>query len=150
MDSKTELNSFFTNCIDSKYIEVVDKLHGLDSKFIKQQCKMSDEDAKELHEIVANSDENRCVNENIFKILSCFFSEPEIMQNLKNVSRAVNFHLKLFNVNHEQCGIVNKTQKYILNNIKNCNGIILQKKRNNVNFMMKLIECEVNETIDVS
>ena len=81
MDSKSELKSFFSNCIDSKYIEVVDKLHEMDSKLMKLRCKMSDEDAKELHEIVANSDENRCVNENIFQFFSCFFSEPEIMQN---------------------------------------------------------------------
>ena len=62
----------------------------------------------------------------------------------------MNFHLKLFNGNHEQCGIVDRVEKCILNNLKNCNDIIIQKDKTNHNILMKLHGCKVNETFDVS
>ena len=71
------------------------------------------------------------------------------MQNLKNVRRAVNFHLKLFNGNDKQCGIVDRIEKCVLNSMSKCDDKIMQKK-NIFNILMKLFECKVNETINVS
>ena len=147
MESKTELKSFFTNCINPKYIELVDKLHDLDSKIMKQRCETNDQ---ELHEMVSIKDEKICFTKSDLQIQSCIFSEPELMQISKNLSKAVNFAVELFNGNDEQCGIVNRIEKCFLNSIRKCDDKIIQKKKHIFNITMKLFECKVNETINVS
>ncbi|CAO1415888.1 unnamed protein product [Diamesa serratosioi] len=147
-ESKVELYSFLTYCIDPNNVELVEKLHEMDSKLIKLRCEMSDEDVKEFHQMIVTED-IICEKESALQIASCIFSEPEVIEMSKNVSKAVKSTSELFGGNDKQCGILNRIAKCIQNSRKNCERS-LSSKLNEFNTLMKMCDCKIDETFEVS
>ncbi|CAO1415872.1 unnamed protein product [Diamesa serratosioi] len=146
-DSKVELNSFFTEYIDPNHVELVDKLHEFDSKLLKLRCEKSDETVKGSKEMT-DTEDSEC-EESLLQKLSCIFSEPEAEEISKNVSKAVNFTLALFNGNEKQCGIANSIRKCWQHSRMNCDKSY-SSKPNEFNTLMDLFECKVDETFEIT
>lgn len=150
--SKAEyLRSELKLCIDPIYPELVEKLSELDSKLLKLQCEMIDEDVIELHNNVEFTLTNR---EHLYQVMSCVFSEPEIVKVSNNVSNVLNFTIALIDGSDRECGVVQRIEKCFHTIMKNSDSKIMSKKRKNVfNILMKSFECkvhEVDEQTDVS
>lgn len=150
-DLTTELKTILTQCIDPNYIDLVDKLYEGSSKLMKLRSEMTDEDFKELQEMIDAKFDSDCAIESVFQIISCLFTEPEMMQISKSFNNAVNFTIELIDGNDQQCGVANRIEKCVLKSMKKCKSNKLSKQIEYFfNIIMKTFECKVDETIDVS
>ena len=147
----SELKSFFTQCIDPNYIQLVDRFYELDSKLLEFRCEMTDKDVEEMQEITSAIHDSDCESEIRFHLLKCYFSEQEMIQISKNVSSAVNFVLNLINGNDKQCEIANRIEKCFQKSMTVCENKIMSKQvEYYFNLLMKTFECDNDKTEEVS
>ncbi|CAO1415880.1 unnamed protein product [Diamesa serratosioi] len=151
-ESILKLKSFFSNCIDPNYVAVVNKLPELSLKFMKKmQCEINNEESKMSPQNIDRKDLIHCATTNVLQIVSCVFSEPEMMHITKNDIEAVNFTIELLDGNDKQCGVVNRIEMCVLRSMKTCGITTLQAHiDHHFNMAMKLFDCKIDKTSKIA
>ncbi|CAO1415824.1 unnamed protein product [Diamesa serratosioi] len=142
--------SFLKNCVDPDYKQFIENLHSGSRKQKNSLCPMSEETKELLNLSGKKSEHLHCLVQNSIQIVSCIYSEKEVIRLSKNTSQVIDFTMMLVQGSDNECGVVNRIERCIQKALSNCEQLSKVVKFL-AELQLKSYECKIDETaVDLS
>lgn len=139
-----EIAEDLKKCIDTEYVEYVDKVMKPIKRAFEIKCETVDKDLGLILDFSLNEESLLCVKNNAQSLLGCVFTEEYIREIIADSSKLTNFTMGLLGGEEKECKTFDQVQKCFADTFDTCkNNSTSEVFKYFSNLTMNSLECKI-------